>query len=66
MAEKKTLCASCSSSIWCDTWGEFKCSVKERHITGPKTVCASYTKRPKNWKEMPCRCEDCLKNMEEE
>lgn len=59
-----TLCPTCTSSIFCNTWGQFKCTAKERYITGYKTmtVCGDYKKRPKHWKESPCRCEDCLKN----
>lgn len=62
MGETKTLCSSCTGAIWCETWGQYKCIIKERHITGRKSVCGTYTKRPSNWKEKPCQCEDCLKN----
>lgn len=60
----KGLCPSCVSSIRCETWGQYKCKVKERHITGRKSVCASYTRRPKDFEEPKCQCEDCLKNEE--
>ena len=65
MAENTTpLCPSCSNALHCETWGEYKCTVKKMRIYGCKTmtVCGSYKKRPKNWTEIPCRCEDCLKN----
>lgn len=58
------LCPSCESAIWCNIWGQFKCKTKERYITGRKTICASYTKRPKDFKEPQCQCEDCLKHAE--
>jgi hypothetical protein len=64
MEETKTLCSSCSASIWCETWAEYKCTIKGRHITGRKTTCASYKKRPSNWKAIPCGCADCQKNPE--
>lgn len=60
MEENKNLCSTCSSAIWCKTWGQYKCTTKQRHIAGIKTTCASYKKRPANWKEMPCRCKTCL------
>lgn len=56
------LCASCSNSIRCDTWAEWKCSVKKRRIYEVLTKCESYIKRPKNFKEMRCGCKDCLQN----
>lgn len=59
------LCPSCASAIWCDTWGQFKCKTKQRYITGYKTMgCASYKKRPKDFEEPKCQCEDCLRNEE--
>ena len=58
------LCPSCDNSIWCPTWDEWKCKVKERRIYDYKTLtkCKSYKKRDKNFKEPKCQCEDCLKN----
>lgn len=58
------LCPTCGNSIYCPTWSEVKCTVKEKRIYGYKTmtVCGSYKKRPKDFKEPRCRCEDCLKN----
>lgn len=58
----KSLCPSCASAIFCPTWGQFKCRTKKRYITGCKTICGSYKKRPKDFKEPRCQCEDCLKN----
>lgn len=64
MSETKGLCPTCSNSIFCKTWAEYKCSAKKRRIYGYETLteCKQYKKRPAGWKEMPCRCEDCLKN----
>ena len=61
---KNGLCATCISSIRCDTWGEWKCVAHKRRYYGeniPET-CADYKKRGKDFKESPCQCEDCLKN----
>lgn len=62
---KENLCVTCEHSILCSTWGQYKCRIKQRHIMGPKRTCMSYKKRSKNFEEPKCRCEDCLKNMEE-
>lgn len=59
---KEGLCASCSNSIRCNTWAEWKCTVEKRRIYETVTKCESYVKRPKNWKEMKCHCKDCLAN----
>lgn len=58
------LCSSCSNSIWCDTWGEYRCSVLEKRIYNYKelTKCDNYVKRSKDWKEPRCQCRSCLVN----
>ena len=57
------LCSTCSNAIWCPTFAEWKCTEHLRRYphAGAKE-CVDYKKRPAGWKEMPCRCEDCLKN----
>ena len=56
-------CPTCSNSIRCDTWGEWKCAVhKRRYIHNGPVICSDFKKRPINWKEMRCGCEDCQKN----
>lgn len=58
-------CPTCSNSIRCYTWGEWKCvEQKRRYIHNGPVECADYKKRPAGWKEMRCRCEDCLRNEE--
>lgn len=58
------LCPSCTNSIWCPTWAEWKCKIKEGRIYDYKTLteCKFYKKRGKDFKEPRCQCEDCLKN----
>lgn len=55
-------CRNCSNSIFCPTWTEWKCTVKKVRYFDPESNCDKHIKRPKNWKDMKCRCEDCLKN----
>jgi hypothetical protein len=57
-----TICNTCNNSIWCDTWGEFKCTAKKRYIYSEVAECEDYTKMAKNTKQQFCQCEDCLKN----
>lgn len=58
------LCSTCINSIRCLTWGEWKCTVYAQRFYGQNmpTECGVYKKRPKDFKETPCRCEDCLRN----
>ena len=62
MAE--SLCKSCANSIFCKTWAEYKCKAFEKRMYDYKSVtkCQQYSKRPKNFKESECQCEDCLNN----
>lgn len=63
---KEALCASCSNSIFCRSWGQYKCtemkvsfSVYGRPLP---TKCSNYVKRPKNFTEMKCGCKTCQVN----
>lgn len=58
-------CVSCNHSMFCDTWGEYICSMRGSYISNPKeTVCEIYKPitedRPKH------QCEDCLNREKEE
>lgn len=63
MSEEKGLCPTCVNGVMCNTWGEMKCLSKKMRIYGYKTmtVCGSYKKRPRDFKEPKCQCEECLK-----
>ena len=58
------LCSTCSNSIWCSTWGEWKCRVFKKRIYNYKDLvsCSNYLKRDKNFKESKCQCKSCLEN----
>jgi len=57
------LCATCSKSIFCRTWTNWKClEHKKCYPYAGVKECEDYKKRPVKWAVMPCRCEDCLKN----
>lgn len=62
--ETTELCPTCKNSIWCGTWAEWKCVAKKQRIYAYKTMttCGSYKKRPKDFKESLCQCEDCLRS----
>lgn len=57
-------CSNCGKSIWCPTWGEWKCTAYKKRVYARKDIveCDEYIKRPANWPEVPCRCKDCLDN----
>jgi hypothetical protein len=64
--DNENLCVTCESSIMCNVWGQYKCKVKQRYITGPKKTCMSYKKRSKNFEEPKCHCDDCTRYNETE
>ena len=64
--ENKDLCPSCVHSILCNTWGQFKCRAGATYVYKDMTDCRSYKKRPKDFKETDCQCEDCMARSKEE
>lgn len=56
------LCASCSNSIRCYTWSEWKCTTQKRRVYETVMKCDDYKKRGKDFKESRCQCDDCLRN----
>lgn len=58
------LCSTCTKSVRCPTWAEWKClELKKRIYNADKlTDCKFYKKRGKDFKEGKCQCEDCLNN----
>lgn len=42
----KTLCSSCSYSIWCPTWSEWKCKKHETRMHSAVESCNDYSVRP--------------------
>ena len=60
----KSLCKSCVNSIFCKTWKEYKCIVREKRVYDYESItrCKQYNKRPNSFKERKCQCKDCLNN----
>ena len=60
----ESLCMSCVNSIFCKTWTEYKCTVREKRMYDYESItkCKQYSKRPKDFKERKCQCENCLNN----
>lgn len=59
-------CNTCAYSIFCPTWGEYKCTKKAiTFTTSLIDKCSDYT-AVKNKDEQPCQCEACLKRDSEE
>lgn len=64
--KKMPNCEACEHSIFCPTWGEYKCTKKGIRFTTSLKNCDDYTELKGTKKVKPCRCEDCLgRNMEE-
>lgn len=60
------LCSTCVSSRWCSTWSEIKCVKHAKRFStfgfSQPAKCSDYEKRDKNFKELPCQCDNCLRN----
>ena len=56
------LCVSCANSIFCETWGEWKCKAYDVRICDTIVECPYYKKRPRDFKESKCQCDDCRDN----
>lgn len=65
MAEVKK-CDTCANSIYCNTFGEIKCTALKMRIYDFEAVagCKYYAKRGKDFKEPKCQCEECLRRDE--
>ena len=61
-----SLCSTCTNSILCATWGEYKCMVTKGRVHGDISACSDYKRRDKNFKEPKCQCEDCMSQITEE
>lgn len=53
------LCDVCENSRFCSVWGETKCVALKQRIYNTIEKCDSYKRRPKNFVEPKCQCEDC-------
>lgn len=51
-------CKDCAHSLFCETWGEFKCTKREIRMYNPINVCEDYIEDP-NKEEKSCCCEIC-------
>ena len=65
MNEQEKSCMGCKKSVWCSTWAEFKCTVKQRRIYEPENDardCSDFEKerRGKSEEEPKCRCKHCM------
>ena len=71
MEEKEKSCMDCENAIWCETWGEFKCTAKVRRIYEPENEargCEDFKKEhhSKYFEKPKCQCETCLSRSGEE
>ena len=69
MEEKEKSCMDCKWSIYCYSFGEYKCLVKELRIYEPENEaigCPDFKKERKNDEAPKCRCKTCLSRSGEE
>lgn len=56
-----TICKTCEHSIFCPTWGDYKCMHNARkyilHL-GPNE-CKDFKERGNDFEEKPCHCDFC-------
>ena len=62
----KNMCKTCTHSIFCPTWGEYKCVLYTRKFITGLVGCKDYAARGKEFEEKPCQCETCLERSNEE
>ena len=55
-----TKCARCKNGIFCNTWGDYKCTVTNAYICKEVNACEDFKLRTKADKVTTCQCEDCL------
>ena len=53
------ICEDCKSMIFCPSWGEYKCEVKQTRIYHERRTCADYVKATKK-EERKCHCLTCM------
>lgn len=57
-------CKDCEHSIFCDSWGEWKCTKYSIKVYSVLTSCPGFEKRTTKMK--PCHCEACLEKGEDD
>lgn len=66
MAKEERHCMNCEHSIFCGSWGEYKCLIKIRRIYEPEKEafgCGDFKQVRRNVndkKETKCRCKRCI------
>ncbi len=73
MALEKRSCIDCEHSIYCDTWGEYKCTVKVMRIYEPENEairCKDFKRAPRkdalgDKKKPKCQCKHCQSRVDE-
>lgn len=60
MSEK--ICKTCAYSIFCPSWGEYKCEMKQHRINvnSTKDTCDHYKKNTSKNDERKCHCSTCV------
>lgn len=52
---------NCTFAIFCPSFGEYKCTLKQRRIYDSKKICSEYSAKHDNV-ERKCHCLVCVSN----
>lgn len=58
--KKYNICVDCSNGIYCPSWGEYKCSVKQMRMPFGMKACDHYNQQKKGMEERKCHCITCM------
>lgn len=58
-------CKDCAYSIFCETWGEYKCTKREIMVPDPEKGCSGY-KFAADKKDAECHCEECEERVKDD
>lgn len=53
------ICKICEHSIFCPTWGDYKCVLHARRFISEMAECGDFMVRGKTFKETKCQCSQC-------
>lgn len=55
----KSICKTCEHSIFCPSWGEYKCLLHAHKFVTGLVRCKDFKERGKDFEEKECHCETC-------
>lgn len=56
----KTCKDGCEHAVFCRSFGEYKCTLKQKRIYNTSKPCDEYKEKKKDAKEKKCQCLVCM------